>query len=66
MNHKYCQHNLRQHRRQTMYSRQALLNTKILENQMTKTWSAIIIATVLETTMMIVLVQEVFPLKTLE
>ena len=66
MNHKYCQRNLRLHRRQTMYSRQALLNTTILENQTTKTWLAIIIATVLETTMMIMLVQEAFPLKTLE
>ena len=59
MNHKYCQHNLRQHRRQTMYNHQALLNTTILDNQTTKTWLAIITVTVLETTMMIALVPEV-------
>ena len=66
MNHKYCQHNLRQHRRQRTYNHQALLNTTILVNQTTKTWLAIITVTVLETTMMIALVPEVFLLKTLD
>ena len=66
MNHKYCQHNLRQHRHQTTYNHLAFLNTMILPNQTTKTWLAIITVTVLETTMMIALVPEVFLLKTLE
>ena len=38
MNHKYCQHNLRQHRLLTTHNHQALLNTTILANQTTKTW----------------------------
>ena len=67
MNHRHCQHNLRQHRHQTTYNHQALLHTTILPNQTTKTWLAIITAMIAETTMMMIaLVAEGFLLKALE
>ena len=53
MNHQYCQHKV-------------LQNNMILPNQTTKTLLAITMAMIQGTTMMIVLVQEVFLLKTLE
>ena len=53
MNQKYCQHKV-------------LQNNMILPNQTTKTLLAITMAMIQGTTMMIVLVQEVFLLKTLE